>query len=103
MPILFVAWPLDEGEPNATDLIQGGALDLVVNIPKDASERELENDYRIRRAAIDCGVPLVTNIQLARQFVRSLVAFGERGLAIKSWREYRGGGAKTMDETPLLF
>jgi len=98
-----VAWPLDEGAHNATDLIQGGTLDLVVNIPKDASERELENDYRIRRAAIDCGVPLITNIQLARQFVRSLAAFGERGLPIKSWREYRGGGAKAVDETPLLF
>ena len=97
-----VAWPLDHEAPNATTLIQSGALDLVVNIPKDASERELENDYRIRRAAIDSGVPLITNIQLARQFARSLATFADSGLSIKSWREYRGRSTVSSDAATLF-
>jgi carbamoyl-phosphate synthase large subunit len=93
-----VVWPLDEGSPNSLDVIRSREIDLVVNIPKDASERELDNDYRIRRAAIDAGVPLITNIQLARQFARSLATFKVRPLSIKSWREFRGEVGSTAPQ-----
>lgn len=63
-----VYWPMEKSSPNALELIRSGTLDLVINIPKDASEEELTNDYMVRRAAVDGGVPLITNIQLAQRF-----------------------------------
>jgi carbamoyl-phosphate synthase large subunit len=74
--------------PTAIDLIRSGDADLVVNIPKDASEEELENDYMIRRAAVDCGVPLITNLQLAQGLVQALCRKSLEDLEIKSWQEY---------------
>ena len=88
VPISTVAWPTEESSPNALELIQGGELDLVVNIPKDASEQELENDYRIRRAAVDHGVPLITNIQLAQRLAQALRRKSLDTLDIRSWQEY---------------
>ncbi|UCF33365.1 MAG: carbamoyl-phosphate synthase (glutamine-hydrolyzing) large subunit [Phycisphaerales bacterium] len=83
-----VHWPLDAASPNAMDLIRSGDLDLVINIPKDASEQELTNDYMIRRTAVDHGVPLITNIQLAQRFIHALCEKPLEKLEIRSWEEY---------------
>ncbi len=88
IPVTPVHWPLEGGSPNAVDLIRRGEVDLVVNIPKDASEAELANDYMIRRTAVDHGVPLITNIQLARRLARALNRKSPENLEIKSWRSY---------------
>jgi carbamoyl-phosphate synthase large subunit len=74
--------------PNAVDLVRDGTIDLVVNIPKDASEEELTNDYMIRRAAVDHGVPLITNIQLAQRLAQALLRKSIDSLEIRSWSEY---------------
>jgi carbamoyl-phosphate synthase large subunit len=60
----------------------------VVNIPKNASEEELINDYTIRRAAVDHGVPLITNIQLAQRLAKALIRKSLDSLEIRSWEEY---------------
>jgi carbamoyl-phosphate synthase large subunit len=82
-------WPLEGKEPNIETMIRAGAFDLVINVPKDNREKELRNDYLIRRLAVDLDIPLITNIKVARQFTRSLAWARERGLEIKSWEEYR--------------
>ena len=84
-----VSWPLEEASPNALDLIRRGEVDLVVNIPKDSTEEELENDYTIRRAAVDHGVPLITNLQLAQRLAKALSRGAEKSLEIRSWDEYK--------------
>ena len=83
-----VHWPLEGTSPNALELLQERKVDLVVNIPKDASEEELRNDYMIRRAAVDHGIPLVTNIQLAQRLAGALCRKTLEGLEVKSWDEY---------------
>jgi len=83
-----VHWPLEEKSPSALDLIQSHGIDLVVNIPKDASDEELQNDYMIRRAAVDHGIPLVTNIQLAQRLASALCHRTLDQLEVKSWEEY---------------
>ena len=88
VPVTPVHWPLDGESPTAVDLIRSGDLDLVVNIPKDATEEELKNDYMIRRAAVDCGVPLITNLQLAQGLVQALCRRSLEDLEIRSWQEY---------------
>lgn len=60
-------WPLDEKSPNTTEYLGQGKIDLVINIPKNYQEDELTNDYIIRRHAVDFGIPLITNIQLAQR------------------------------------
>ena len=85
----MTSWaPLDAASPNALDLIRSDDLDLVINIPKDASEQELTNDYMIRRTAVDHGVPLITNIQLAQRFIHALCEKPLEKLEIRSWEEY---------------
>ena len=88
IPVVSVSWPLENGSPNALELIRRGEVDLVVNIPKDASPEELANDYMIRRAAVDHGVPLVTNIQLAERLAWAIGRKSIDALEIKSWEEY---------------
>jgi len=83
-----VSWPLEQSNPNALDLVRSGKIDLVVNIPKDASAEELTNDYMIRRAAVDHGVPLITNIQLAQRFAQAIQRRSIESLDIRSWSEY---------------
>ena len=83
-----VYWPLEQSSPNALELVRSGKIDLVVNIPKDASEEELTNDYMIRRVAVDHGVPLITNIQLARRLAQALLRKSIDSLEIRSWSEY---------------
>lgn len=81
-------WPLEKKEPNALTYISTGKIDLVINIPKSTEKTELTNGYLIRRAAVDHNVPLLTNPQLAKRFVKSLMAKDEKDLKIKSVEEY---------------
>ncbi len=81
-------WPLEKGEPNVMSHIAGGQVDLVINIPKNFQEEEITNDYLVRRQAVDFGVPLVTNLQLAKRLVEALQVKDRKDLLIKSWDEY---------------
>ena len=75
-------------EPNVLDVVSNEKLDLVVNIPKNFQETELTNDYKIRRRAVDCAIPLITNIQLAKRLIEALTETKIDDLKIKSWKEY---------------
>ena len=81
-------WPDSGTQPNAIDSIEGHKLDLVINIPKNFTARELANGFAIRRSAIDHNVPLITNARLARAFIYALCKIGVEGLSIRSWNEY---------------
>lgn len=81
-------WPLESAQPGILDYLQSGKIDLVVNVPKNYQEMELTNDYIIRRTAVDFGVPLITNLRLAKRFVEALRRFSPEALQIKSWDEY---------------
>lgn len=81
-------WPLEKKSPNVLEYISNRKIDLVINIPKNYQEEELTNDYIIRRKAVDFGIPLVTNLQLARRFVEALTRKPLPELYIKSWNEY---------------
>jgi carbamoyl-phosphate synthase large subunit len=81
-------WPLEEKSPNVVSHIEEGKIDLVINIPKNTQEEELTNDYIIRRKAVDFGVSLITNIQLANRFAETLANKDLESLEIKSWDEY---------------
>jgi len=83
-----VYWPDIKQEPNAYDLIKDGDVDLVINIPKTMESKELNNDYSIRRAAVDFNVPLITNARLASAFVYAISRYQPEDLSIKSWGEY---------------
>ncbi len=82
-------WPLEGGSPNAVEEIRKHRVDLVVNIPKHYQKEELTNDYIIRRAAVDFGVPLITNLQLAERMVEALQLIPMEQLKVRSWRCYR--------------
>jgi carbamoyl-phosphate synthase large subunit len=84
-------WPLEGESPNVLEYLSQGKIDLVINIPKDYQETELTNDYVIRRKAVDFGIPLITNIQLAQRFVEAISSKRLEDLDIKSWREYETG------------
>jgi carbamoyl-phosphate synthase large subunit len=77
------------GIPSALDLLHAHKIDLVVNIPKNLSSHELSNCYKIRRAAIDLNVPLITNSRLASAFIRAFTTITLDEIRIKSWAEYR--------------
>ncbi|MBD3257347.1 carbamoyl-phosphate synthase (glutamine-hydrolyzing) large subunit [candidate division GN15 bacterium] len=87
-----VAWPLDQSEndgpPNAVEVIKEGKIDLVINIPKDFRREELANDYLIRRTAVDFGVPLITNRQLAERLAEALSRLHPDDLKVQPWRLY---------------
>jgi len=85
----LVHWPSDSLQPQAIDLLHEHKIDMVVNIPKDLTTHELTNGYKIRRAAIDLNVPLITNSRLASAFIRAFCTVGIGGIGIKSWSEYR--------------
>ncbi|HUX94495.1 MAG TPA: carbamoyl-phosphate synthase (glutamine-hydrolyzing) large subunit [Bacteroidales bacterium] len=82
-------WPDENKSPNTIDLIKSKEVDLVVNIPKDLSATELQNDYTIRRSAIDYNVPLITNARLASAFILAYCKLSREDLVIKSWEEYK--------------
>lgn len=81
-------WPLDGGSPNTLDYIRDRKIDLVINIPKDYRKEELTNDYLIRRTAVDFGVPLITNLQLAQRLAESLCRVPLDKLEVLSWSKY---------------
>jgi carbamoyl-phosphate synthase large subunit len=83
-------WPLDGGSPNAVDYIKQRKVDLVINIPKHFQKEELTNDYIIRRTAVDFGVPLITNRQLAERLTEALERVPIDQLKVRSWRMYKG-------------
>ena len=85
----LVHWPSDNGKPQALDLLHEHKIDTVVNIPKDLTTHELTNGYKIRRAAIDLNVPLITNSRLASAFIHAFCTVGIEGIGIKSWNEYK--------------
>ncbi len=82
-------WPDENQSPNTIELIKSREVDLVVNIPKDLSAAELNNDYTIRRSAVDFNVPLITNSRLASAFILAFCKMSIDDLAIKSWEEYK--------------
>ena len=85
----LVYWPSDEGmQPQALDMLHNHALDMVVNIPKDLTTHELTNGYKIRRAAIDFNVPLITNSRLASAFINAFCTVKLDDIDIRSWSEY---------------
>ena len=83
-----VAWPDEEGDNNVMDLIASHKFDLIINVPKNHTKRELTNGYRIRRAAIDHNIPLMTNVRLAKAFIMAFSQMGLDDIQIKSWQEY---------------
>ena len=70
------------------NLIANHKFDLIINVPKNHSKRELTNGYRIRRGAIDHNIPLITNARLAGAFIEAICTIGQEDIQIKSWQEY---------------
>ena len=83
-----VYWPSEEGQPQALDMLHRKEIDMVVNIPKNLTSSELSNGYKIRRAAIDLNIPLITNARLASAFINAFCTMSVDDLQIKSWAEY---------------
>lgn len=83
-----VSWPDEEGDLNVKTMISNKQFDLVINIPKNTSKRELANDYAIRRGAIDFNIPLLTNARLASAFITAFCTMTIDDIKIKSWDEY---------------
>ena len=84
----LVYWPSEEGHPQALDMLHNKEIDMVVNVPKNLTAGELDNGYKIRRAAIDLNVPLITNARLASAFIYAFCTMPLDELDIKSWQEY---------------
>ena len=84
-----VYWPSEDGQPQALDMLHKKEIDMVVNIPKNLTAGELNNGYKIRRAAIDLNIPLITNARLASAFINAFCTMSVDDLAIKSWAEYK--------------
>ena len=85
----LVYWPSEEGQqPQALDMLHEHKIDMVVNIPKDLTVSELSNGYKIRRAAIDLNVPLITNSRLASAFINAFCTLSIDDIDIKAWGEY---------------
>ena len=86
----LVHWPSEIGQqPQALDLLHSHQIDMVVNIPKDLTTHELTNGYKIRRAAIDLNVPLITNARLAAAFINAFCTVPVEKIGIKAWSEYK--------------
>ena len=81
-------WPDENIQPNTLEYVKNGLIDLVINIPKDHTKSELDNDYKIRRSAIDFNVPLITNARLASAFITAFCKHELSQITIKNWEEY---------------
>ncbi len=89
IPSTLVYWPSEEGkEPQALTMLHEKKIDMVVNIPRDLSAGELDNGYKIRRAAIDLNTTLITNARLASAFIEAFCTLSVDDIQIKSWQEY---------------
>ena len=84
-----VSWPDEEDLPNTLGLIRDRMVELVINIPKDHSEREISNGYNIRRNAIDFNIPLITNARVASAFIYAFCKMEMDDITIKAWNEYK--------------
>ena len=90
IPAVKVYWPSEsDREPQALEMLHNKQIDLVVNIPKNLTQKELDNGYKIRRAAIDFNIPLITNARLASAFIQAFCSLNIDDIQIKSWDEYR--------------
>ena len=83
-----VHWPDSGKRPGVLDCLAAHEVDLVINIPKNNTPRELENGYKIRRMAVDYNIPLITNARLAAAYIYAFCKIGVDGLSIRSWNEY---------------
>ncbi len=88
VPSTVLHWPDEKADPNVLEYIRHRKLDLVVNIPKNLSKHELDNDYSIRRSAVDFNIPLITNPNLAAAFIMAFCKIKPGEMEIKSWNEY---------------
>ncbi len=88
IPCQLVYWPSEEKKPQALDMLHAHEIDMVVNIPKNLTVGELSNGYKIRRAAIDLNIPLLTNSRLASAFIKAFCTIDINQLPIKCWEEY---------------
>ena len=89
IPRTQVYWPSEQGEPQALTMLHEKKIDMVVNIPRDLSAGELDNGYKIRRAATDLNIPLITNARLASAFIEAFCTLSIDDIQIKSWQEYK--------------
>lgn len=86
----LVYWPSEEGmQPQALDLLHKKEIDMVVNLPKNLTAGELTNGYKIRRAAVDLNIPLLTNARLAEAFINAFCGLTAGDIPIKSWDEFK--------------
>ncbi|KAA6348802.1 Carbamoyl-phosphate synthase large chain [termite gut metagenome] len=85
----LVYWPDESKQPQALDMLRNKEVDMVVNIPKNLTEGELSNGYKIRRAAVDLNIPLITNARLASAFIQAFCTMSVDDIAIMSWEEYK--------------
>ena len=86
----LVYWPSEEGmQPQALDMLHRKEIDMVVNLPKNLTAGELTNGYKIRRAAVDLNIPLLTNARLAEAFINAFCSLGAGDIPIKSWDEFK--------------
>ncbi|WP_185849543.1 carbamoyl-phosphate synthase (glutamine-hydrolyzing) large subunit [Blattabacterium cuenoti] len=88
IPSIRVHWPSVRKDPNVLDLIKDRKLDLIINIPKNLSKSELDNDYAIRRSSVDFNIPLLTNTRLAKAFIQAFCHLSMNQLFITAWDEY---------------
>ena len=88
IPNTRVYWPDQQGEPQVLKLLHDKEIDMVINMPRDLSNREITNGYRIRRAAIDLNIPLLTNARLASAFISAFCTLPLTEVDIKSWDEF---------------
>ncbi|MEG1379322.1 MAG: carbamoyl phosphate synthase large subunit, partial [Bacteroidales bacterium] len=89
VPCTRVYWPSEEEQPQALHMLHNKEIDMVINIPKNLTSGELSNGYKIRRAAIDFNVPLLTNARLAAAFINAFCTIDIDDIKIKSWDEYK--------------
>lgn len=89
VPATLVYWPSEKREPQALKMLHDRKIDLVINIPKNLTAEELENGYKIRRAAVDFNIPLITNARLASAFIIAFCNISLQDIQIKSWDEYK--------------
>ncbi|MCB9201937.1 MAG: carbamoyl-phosphate synthase (glutamine-hydrolyzing) large subunit [Flavobacteriales bacterium] len=87
----LVYWPDSAKEPNVISKLKNEEIDFVINIPKNLTKSELDNDYKIRRTAIDFSIPLITNARLAQAFLQACTQYKLEDIGIVSWKEYKIG------------
>ena len=88
VPAIRAYWPAEEGSPNIDELLHSHEIDMVINIPKDLTPKELSNGFRVRRTAVDLNIPLITNARLASAFIKAFCEVSPEEMEIKPWEEY---------------